>query len=921
MYNTYWGEKSRDHNVQGTHYREILVVDHEVQSIYEGETHQGPIRTEGFILSGKGEAAQYLSQLEVGDEVTVSYAMTPDFEQLQFAVGGSVPLVTEGKIATADHGARHPRTAIGFSQDGSHMYLATIDGRQRNSRGMTLLELAHFMHENGAYHALNLDGGGSSTLVARALGRDDIDVYNSPSDGGERPVPNGIGIWNEGQSGELAGFHIDAYTQRVFQGLSRDFEAYAYDSMYAPMEINDDDIKWHGGQAGHFEGNTFVAKQPGQHDISARYKNKRSHLNIHVLGEPVSLHIEPQQIGLEKGQSSSFLVTAKDEEGYKTYIEPRDMVLSYDESIVNIEANEDGSLTAEALVDSGATLVKAQVGDLEAYLGLTVGLEKKVIETFEDTSQPWTFFKYPAQVDGSLAYVNTKEHGQSVRLNYDFTTTTRTRAAYMFPPNTSLPLDGDVKTVGVDVYGSEGNGHWLRARIRDNSQVYHVLDLHYTVDWDGWRYVEANIPPGVEYPITLDRIYLVETDPNKQDTGYIMIDNVQTKVSQTLNIPDQQYEQTDPLILQNESVSDEHWTFAVLTDLHLVSGNPHSKETRHAIKTLQALNEQDHDFVIFNGDVIDYDTEEEYEYAKQLIDSHLDLPYYVTPGNHEVYGTNNLDNFEQYFGPDHDYFDHHGTRFLLLNTSMGSLSSSNVQQWFTIKEALEEAKDDETIKNIVVLGHHPLRDPLPDGARGLSDGKEATLLEQWLTAFREETGKGVLMASGHAHLVDLERRDGIPYMVTGPNGKGAYGSPDHGGFYNYTVFSVDPEWKVDKRLHSPAYQGLNKKPWIRAEVRPILEDITLSQSTFTTGTTTPITFTGHQAADWRFPLRYPATVYYEGSERLFIGSIDDLDPQDTEAYTAVFDPAQQTIHFFRDGSVHLTVTSGDMSVSFELDAE
>ncbi|WP_257348515.1 phosphodiester glycosidase family protein [Pseudalkalibacillus decolorationis] len=919
MYTSAWGEASRTHLMSGASlYTEVLIRDNNVVQVLENEVYNQPLQDGEVLLSGKGEAAQFLRDQKLGSTIDISYTTTPAFKDMTFAVGGSVQLVKDGEISTTDNGDRHPRTAVGFSKDGKQMILVTVDGRQKDSRGMTMLELAHLMQENGAWNALNLDGGGSSTLVARELGKGSINVFNNPSDGSERSVPNGIGIFSTAQTGNLEGFDIEANSTRVFKGLSREFEAHAYDTAYAPIEVKKADVKWHGGNAGSFEGNVFQAKHAGKDRIRAKFRGDMTYSDIHVLGEPVELSIKPTQIGLEKGKSTTFMVTGKDEEGYSTYIEPRDVQLQYDESQLSIKPNEDGSFTVKALVESGEGLVNAKVGDLETNLGVTVGLKTEVAETFEDTSDPWTFFKYPAEVGGSLEYISMDEtDGNALKLTYDFTTTTRTRAAYMFPPDRNLPLEGDVKKIGVNVYGTEGNGHWLRARIKDSNNVHHVLDLTYSVDWNGWKYVEANVPTGVEYPIILDRIYLVETDRNKQDNGYIMIDDVQTKVAQKLEIPEQEKTE-DPLILEYGELPDDHWKFAVISDLQLISANEGSKEIINSKKVLQAINEQDVDFVLFNGDVVDFDTEEEFQFAKQLIEENLEKPYYVTPGNHETYGTGNLDHFKEYFGPDHQVFDHKGTRFILMNTSLGSLRSSNPEQWFTIKNALEEAKTDASINNVFVMGHHPLKDPLPDAAHALADSKEADLLEKWLTEFREETGKRAMVMAAHAQLVHLDRRDGVPYMITGPIGKGTYGAPDDGGFYNYAVLGVDPEWKPDDRLHDPSYQGIGKNMWIRADIRPILEDITVKDVAFTVGKTSGIHWTGHQAGGWDFPLSYPATIRYVGSDNLVV-SAEGLNTG-IDA-TAVFNPETQQITFLKKGTVSITLQSGDLEKTFEFSAE
>lgn len=925
MFTSQWGDASRSHlKVGADEYAEVLLSDGKVVEILSGEVYAGPISNNETVLSGKGNGAAFLQSLAIGTDVQIAYETNPQYKDLLFAVGGNVQLVKDGKINTTDDGDRHPRTAVGFSQDGKRMILAAVDGRSNDSRGMTYLELAKLMKAEGAWMALNLDGGGSTTMVSRPLGQDALSVVNHPSDGSERSIPNGIGVWSEAKSGKLKGFRIEAHSDRVFPGLTRTFRAFAYDTAYAPFEMDDDQIKWRGypGKIGGFEGNVFKAKHPGKGDVRAQYRGVKSEVPVHVLGEPVSLAIEPSLIGLESGGSDTFLVTGEDREGYSTFIEPRDVKLTYDKDVIDIKANDDGSFTVTPRVESGATMVTAQVGKLKTYLGVTVSLEARQIDNFEDQTNPWTFFKFPSEVKGSLEYVDAPDReGQAIKLSYDFTTTTRTRAVYAFPPGGSVELPGDVKKLGVNVYGNEANGHWLRARIIDAAGAPHVLDLDFGVDWNGWKYVEADIPPGVVYPVRLDRIYLVETDRNKQDTGYVMFDDVTVKVTQPLDLPEQERAE-DPLILEYGELPENMWKFAVISDLQLVADNPDSKEIRNAKKVLQAVNkEEDVEFVLFNGDVVDYDTDEQYAFAKTLIEENLDLPYYVVPGNHEVYGTDSLDNFHEAFGEDHQTFDHEGTRFILMNTAFGGLRLSNPEQWFMIKSALESAMTDDSIHNVVLLGHHPLKDPLPDGAHDMTDQKEADLLESLLTDFREQSGKPAIVISAHAQMVNLDRRDGIAYMITGPVGKGTYAAPDNGGFYNYALFGVDPRVKPDERQagHLLNKHGKPGKEWIQAEIRPVLEDVTIAKSEYTVGEWETIEWTGVQAEGWRFPLKYPATLQYEGSDKLVIKGQKQRDHR--HRAIAEFNPEDQTIRFFREGSVELTVRTGDFVKTFMLEGK
>ena len=71
-----------------------------------------------------------------------------------------------------------PRTAIGINQNGRYIYLIVIDGRQPfYSSGATFLQLAELMKKQGAYFAMALDGGGSSTMVIEGeIYYDEIDI-------------------------------------------------------------------------------------------------------------------------------------------------------------------------------------------------------------------------------------------------------------------------------------------------------------------------------------------------------------------------------------------------------------------------------------------------------------------------------------------------------------------------------------------------------------------------------------------------------------------------------------------------------------------------------------------------------------------------------------------------------------------------
>ena len=90
-----------------------------------------------------------------------------------------------------------------------------MDGRQQSSLGMTQTEAANLMIELGAYNALNLDGGGSTTMAVRKPGSENIEIINSPSDGSPRRISNAIGIFSTFPPYPLEGFIIDTVDTNI----------------------------------------------------------------------------------------------------------------------------------------------------------------------------------------------------------------------------------------------------------------------------------------------------------------------------------------------------------------------------------------------------------------------------------------------------------------------------------------------------------------------------------------------------------------------------------------------------------------------------------------------------------------------------------------------------------------------------------
>ncbi len=181
LFNAYWGT-NLSLGVDGC-YGLFAPADPATSTAYQfacGPIENIPLRVGEFVLVGTGEAAEWIRQ-NIDQPLTFSTSFPiPDVD---FVVGGSHALIQNGTPGDLGYysGGRHPRTAIGIDSEG-FVYFVVVDGRSSASVGMTLVELQEYLSQLGLVNAINLDGGGSSTMVLQQS------VVNSPSEGAERSV-------------------------------------------------------------------------------------------------------------------------------------------------------------------------------------------------------------------------------------------------------------------------------------------------------------------------------------------------------------------------------------------------------------------------------------------------------------------------------------------------------------------------------------------------------------------------------------------------------------------------------------------------------------------------------------------------------------------------------------------------------------
>lgn len=177
-------DQATTHTSQGV----ILEIDTLVTGV--------PLSQGTAVFAGRGKGALFLRAFaQLGDTIHWQVHIAGAPNGVAELIGGFPVLLQGGQRANPPVGEmalsfsekRHPRSAVGWHPDGT-VFLVAVDGRQPGySEGMTLNELAAFLEGLGITEAVNLDGGGSTTLAVRGI------VANRPSDEeGERAVANAL---------------------------------------------------------------------------------------------------------------------------------------------------------------------------------------------------------------------------------------------------------------------------------------------------------------------------------------------------------------------------------------------------------------------------------------------------------------------------------------------------------------------------------------------------------------------------------------------------------------------------------------------------------------------------------------------------------------------------------------------------------
>ena len=348
-----------------------FVVEDDVITYISNEGETVTVPEDGYVIVMSADYRKNAAPMfAVGDAVVLDINSSVNLDEMETSFGGGGKLLVDGKITTANSivaTGRQPRTAFGVSKDGNTAIFMVVDGRGE-SIGATHWELGLLMQEYGAYEAMHLDGGGSSTMVAKTVEDKTMTVQNTVSEGSERRVINAVGVFQNAKQGKIEEIRIQPSATRTLTGRGITFTVYGLDEYYNRIEIPADQVKMDAvGVKGTWDGYTFTPSTSGTFTVTATYNGMGAYHMGAVSSKVARLKPTNDSIRLKVGDTATVAMTVYDEDGFMYWASTS---TKYSVSNPAIGTMKDNIFTAKK---EGSTNIKCEKDGAISYITVTVG--------------------------------------------------------------------------------------------------------------------------------------------------------------------------------------------------------------------------------------------------------------------------------------------------------------------------------------------------------------------------------------------------------------------------------------------------------------------------------------------------------------------------------------------------------------------
>lgn len=744
IFNQLYGVDTKQLDASGEFYK-IVVEEDVVTDVVEPKV-VAQIPENGYIISlSKDLSTANLPNFTVGTGINIQLNSTISTDDIKFAISGGGKIMENGQLINVgmniETGKRHPRTAVGVTGDNRYLVAMVVDGRG-DSIGATHSELCDYLKAYQVTDAIHMDGGGSSTMVGSPYYEDKVGLLNTPSDGAQRKVVNGLGFVSLSEPGLFQTGMITLSSDSVFVNNPIQFSFKGYDSNYNEIEIDQSKVVWSiEGVEWDLGTNSFTPTTAGNGKLICYYNGISTSVNFKSLDNAIDMSVEPRILELDYNESGSFRISGIDISGYEGTINSKDV--SYEIEDPTIVTQVDGVFQADGKTGLTKVLIKSGYRTTTAYVA--VGKEQSVVEEFD--SFDYSERSYPTElVSGSIAKeTQLVRSNTSYKMNYNFSQSIDTQAFYMMINDYTIESATDI--IGLYVYGNE-SGHMLRGRVVDANGTSQVLNFTSNIDWTGWKEVSAEVDASLVYPLTLDRIYVVTLQSQAAYSGTLYIDDLSVK--KNVNTSNLRFD-------INNFISDP-----------LMAGIAPTTGTEFMFFGATANRNRLMDNLIM---------EKVYEKMNAA-----DIAFFC--GQHD-FDKNKMKN--TYAAWNNKYVESQlsGVKIIQLGTGSGGIRATDYTQYNTLQTALAKT----TEKAIVILAdHNPLKN--------FDDSSEGEILHDILKSYVQKSNKLIFYVSAGGYETDATLLDGVRYIdLSGLWYKVNDRNVDlNKTFYGFHLYNVDGEF-------------------------------------------------------------------------------------------------------------------------------
>lgn len=554
---------------------EVVVEDNVIKE-FRNNMEPCSIPENGCVLVVSEGVNMFLrNNFAVGDEIKFNYYITPALYDYETAFGGGSMLVYEGmdvgKIGDYTHtvSGNNPRTAIGVSEDGKTLYLVAVDGRQTSSRGMRMSHLAELMIDLGCYYAVNLDGGGSTRMVASTLWDRELHTVNSPTE--NRKVVNAVAITfdpatesDKGTESEyvpvMSGIELKPEKDVLFTKDTTRIDFAVYDEHMRSIDVSMQDITW-SCTSGSVENGIFTASEGGNVTVSAWIDEFYAETQIRVVETVSGIEIA-DSIVMKVGEQTDVEASVFDYSGNNVKVTDYSLfeIKSSDENVVKCDGNR---LIA---VNNGTAIVSVSKDGVTCFVSVAVGTKDFAFtEDFEKNTGSSLVYPYDTKGEYSHSTDVSCNGIGSGKITYDFTVEEQiyqieqdeilavaedipdvSKAVY-YVLEEGIVLDVSCDEISIMMYCETPFNHELRAQFEDDNGKMKMVKFEGDIEEGQWNKLIAHIPGNSDKPLTLKRVYVLYTPGEEKDAGCVYVDDLSlvSFVPQTLlKAPENVYRKT-----------------------------------------------------------------------------------------------------------------------------------------------------------------------------------------------------------------------------------------------------------------------------------------------------------------------------------------------------------------------------------------